>query len=94
MGVTNFPNGISTEGKALKMGVGTVTGATLDIATGLSAVEGAVATLNEDPGASSGDVFQLSTTWSGGTVTVSIWQDGSEVATEDTSISWIAWGTE
>ena len=94
MPVTNFPDGISTEGKALKLGAGTVTGATLDITTGLTTVEGAVVTINEDPGAGAGDVFLATATFSGGTVTAAIWQDDGSAATEDTSISWIAWGVE
>lgn len=75
-------------------GIATVTGATLDINTGLSTVEGAVVSINEAPGASSGDVYTATVTWSGHNITVSIWQDGSEVATEDTSISWVAFGQE
>lgn len=92
--VTNFPNGISIGGKTLKVGAGEVTGATLDVATGLTTIEGAVATLNEAPGAGAGDVQQVSATFSGGTLTISIWQDDSTAATEDTSVSWVAWGTE
>lgn len=94
MAVTNFPNGISTEGKALKMGQAEVTGATLDVATGLSRVLGAVVTINEDPGAAAGDVYQATATFSGGTLRIAIWQDDSTAATEDTTVSWLAWGTE
>ncbi len=93
MPVTNFSNGISTEGSTLKVGAGTVTGATLDVTTGLTTITGAVVTINEDPGASSGDVFTATATFSGGTLTIAIWQDDATAATEDTSVSWIAWGT-
>lgn len=94
MAVTNFPDGISSEGKTLKLGAGEVTGATLAIDTGLTEIEGAVVTINEAPGAASGDVFTATATWSGGTLTISIWQDDATAATEDTSVSWIAWGQE
>lgn len=77
----------------VKRGVATVTGATLDIATGLTTIEGAVLTLAEDPGAGAGDVFQLSYTASGGTLTAKIWQDDATAATEDTDIAWVAWGS-
>lgn len=77
----------------IAMGVGTVTGATLAVATGLTAVAGAVVSINEDPGAGAGDVYTATVTFTGADLTISIWQDGSEVATEDTSVSWIAWGT-
>lgn len=93
MPVTNFSGGISDAGVIQKQGAGTVTGATLDVATGLTTITGAVVSINEDPGAASGDVYTATCTFSGGTLTISIWQDGSEVATEDTSVSWIAWGT-
>ena len=94
MGVTNFPNGISSEGKALKMGVGVVSGATLVVATGLTTILGAVVTINEDPGAGAGDVFQATATFAAGDLTIAIWQDDATAATEDTSVSWLAWGTE
>lgn len=94
MPVTNFPNGISTEDSALKMGAGTVTGATLEVATGLTTITGAVVSINEDPGATAGDVFTSTCTFSGGTLTIAIWQDDATAATEDTSVSWVAWGTE
>lgn len=91
---TRFPNGISTDGKLLKMGSGTVTGATLVVATGITTILGAVVTINEDPGAGVGDVFQATVTFTGGDLTIAIWQDDATAATEDTSVSWVAWGTE
>lgn len=94
MSVTNFPNGISSEGNAIKMGVAEVTGATLVVATGLTTVEGAVLTLAEDPGAGAGDVFSVSYTVSGGDLTIKIWQDDATAATEDTTVGWLAWGSE
>lgn len=94
MPVTNFPNGISTEGKALKMGSAVITDTTLVIATGLTSIAGAVVSLNEDPGAGAGDVLQVTCTFSGGDLTVALWQDDATAATEDTSVSWIAWGAE
>jgi len=94
MGVTNFPDGISAEGKTLKMGAGEVTGATLVVATGLTTIQGAVVTINEDPGAGAGDVFQATATFAGGNLTIAIWQDDSTAATEDTFVSWVAWGIE
>lgn len=94
MGITNFPDGISAEGNTLKMGVRTVVDATLVVATGLTTVKGAVVSLNEDPGAVAGDVYQVSVTFAGGNLTIAIWQTTGAVATEDTSVSWIAWGDE
>jgi hypothetical protein len=35
----------------------------------------------------------VSATFSGGNLTIAIWQDDATAATEDTSVSWIAWGT-
>jgi hypothetical protein len=96
MGTTNFPDGISTEGKTVKLGAGEVTGASLVVATGLSKVKGGGAWLNEAPGAAAGDVFQVTASFTGndGNLTIEIWQDDSTAATEDTSVSWIAWGDE
>lgn len=76
-------------------GVGTVTGASLDIVTGLATIIGYSACLAEDPGAGVGDVFQVSATKHAtpGTLTVWIWQDDATAATEDTDISWTAVGT-
>lgn len=84
---------VTAGGNTLKMGAAEVTGATLDVATGLSRVLGAVVTINEDPGATAGDVFTATATFSGGTVRIAIWQDDATAATEDTSVSWFAWGT-
>lgn len=94
MAATRFPHGVSDAGDVMKRGTGVVTGATLVIATGLSAIEGGGAFLNEDPGAGAGDVFSITSTFSEGDLTISIWQDDATAATEDTSVSWIAWGTE
>lgn len=74
-------------------GTGTVTDATLAITTGLSTIVGYSVTLAEDPGAGAGDVFTVSATASGGTLTVSIWQDDATAATEDTTVAWTAIGT-
>ena len=93
MPITNFPQGISSEAKTLKMGAGTVTDATLDVVTGLTTILGAVVTINEDPGAGVGDVFTATATFTAGTLTIAIWQDDATAATEDTSVSWFAWGT-
>lgn len=94
MTATNFPDGISFDGNILKVGTGTVTDATLVVATGITTLEGAVVTINEDIGAGAGDVFSATATVSGGDLTIAIWQDDGTAATEDTSVSWIAWGTE
>ena len=94
MPVTNFPDGLSSRGDTFKFGTGIVTDATLVVATGITPLEGAVVTINEDVSASAGDVYTATATVSAGNLTISIWQDGSEAATEDTSVSWIAWGTE
>lgn len=93
MPITNFPQGVSVEGKTVKFLTGTVTDATLTIATGLTTVVGCVVTINEDPGASAGDVFLATAVPSSGDVVVSIFQDDGTAATEDTSVSVIAWGT-
>lgn len=91
---TRYPHGLSdADGYVTKRGTGTVTGATLDVTTGLTTIVGHGAFLNEDPGAGAGDVFSVSSTASGGTLTIAIWQDDATAATEDTSVSWIAWGT-
>lgn len=94
MAVTNFPDGLSSAGDTFKFGTGTVTDATLVVATGITTLEGAVVTINEDIGAGAGDVFLATATVSSGDLTISIWQDDGTAATEDTSVSWIAWGTE
>lgn len=86
-------NDLNTRALSFKAGAAEVTGATLDIATGLTTIIAAVVCLNEDPGAGSGDVFTATCTFSGGTLTAAIWQDDATAATEDTSISWMAWGT-
>jgi hypothetical protein len=93
MGATNFKGGIAEDGVVTKRGAGEVTGATLVVATGLTTITGAVVTINEDPGAGAGDVYQATATFSGGNLTIAIWQDDSTAATEDTFVSWIAWGT-
>jgi hypothetical protein len=76
-------------------GEGIVTGATLDVVTGLATIVGFAVVLAEDPGATAGDVFTVSAVKHAtpGTLTVSIWQDDATAATEDTSISWVAVGT-
>lgn len=91
---TNFKHGIAVDGHSFKFGTVEVTGATLDIATGLASIEGCVVTLGEAPGAAAGDVFTASWSASGGTLTLSIWQDDATAATEDTTLSYIAWGPE
>lgn len=106
MGVTRFPNGLTAEGglpvvttpsaiAKIAGGEGIVTGATLDIVTGLSTIVGFSVVLAEDPGAGAGDVFAVSAVKHAtpGTLTVSIWQDDATAATEDTSIAWVAVGT-
>jgi hypothetical protein len=76
-------------------GTGTVTGATLDIVTGLATIVGYSAVLAEDPGTGAGDVFIVTAVphATPGTLTVSIFQDDVTAATEDTSIAWMAIGT-
>ncbi len=106
MTVTAFPNGLSAENgervlttptaaPRIAGGEGTVTGATLDIVTGLATIVGWAVSLAEDPGATAGDVFAVSATKHAtpGTLTVAIWQDDATAATEDTSVSWVAVGT-
>lgn len=93
MPVTNFPDGISSEGGVLKMGVATVTG-TEAVVTGLGTIEGAALGLAEDPGAGAGDVHTVSYTASAGTLTIKGWQDDVTAATEEATVAWIAWGTE
>ncbi len=106
MTVTAFPNGVSgangealvsTPGTGVRLagGEGIVTGATLDIVTGLATIVGYSVVLAEDPGAGAGDVFAVSATKHAtpGTLTVAIWQDDATAATEDTSVSWVAVGT-
>jgi hypothetical protein len=106
MGATRFPNGITgVAGEAVLTspsaagrvagGTATVTGATLDIVTGLATVLSATVVLGEDPGAGAGDVFTVSVVKHAtpGTITVSIWQDDATAATEDTDVFWIAVGT-
>lgn len=103
---TRMPHGLSgasgqpvltTPSAAAKVagGVGTVTGATLDIVTGLATIVGYSVTLAEDPGAGAGDVFQVSATLHAtpGTLTVAIFQDDATAATEDTDVAWMAIGT-
>lgn len=79
---------------ATASGVAEVTGATLVVDTGLSEVEGAVVSLNEAPGAGAGDVFTATVTASGDEITISIWQDDATAATEDTTVSWFAFGSK
>lgn len=106
MTVTAFPYGVSgANGERLVSAVGTgvrlaggeavVTGATLDIVTGLATIVGYAVVLAEDPGAAAGDVFTVSATKhaTAGTLTVAIWQDDATAATEDTSVAWVAIGT-
>jgi len=107
MGQSRFPNGLTVEGgnrvlgsptaTAAKIagGEGTVTGATLDVVTGLATVIAATVTLGEDPGAAAGDVFLVSVTKHAtpGTITIAIWQDDATAATEDTTVFWTAIGT-
>lgn len=82
-------------GVAVAGGTATVTGATLDIVTGLATVTALSATLAEAPGAGAGDVFSVSAAphATPGTITVSIWQDDATAATEDTDVQWLAIGT-
>jgi hypothetical protein len=106
MATTNFPNGVTGVGgetlvssptAALRVAAGeaTVTGATLDVVTGLAVVTAVTVSLGEDPGAGAGDVFTVSVTKhaTAGTITISIWQDDATAATEDTTVFWIAAGT-
>lgn len=106
MGATRFPNGltgangeavVTTPGTGVRLagGEATVTGATLDIVTGLASIVGYSVVLAEDPGAGAGDVYQVSATKHAtpGTLTVAIWQDDATAATEDTSVAWVAVGT-
>lgn len=79
---------------ATASGVAEVTGATLVVDTGLSEVDGAVVSLNEAPGAGAGDVFTATVTASGSEITISIWQDDATAATEDTTVSWLAFGSK
>jgi hypothetical protein len=90
---TNFRGELAIDGKVLKFGTVECTGATVDVATGLARVDGCVVSLGEAPGASVGDVFATSWSASGGTLTLSIWQDDATAATEDTTLSYLAWGT-
>lgn len=94
MGATRFPHGVSDAGDVTKRGTVEVTGATLEVETGLSSIEGCNLTLAQDPGAGAGDVAILSYTASGGTLTIKIWQDDLTAATEDTTVSYLAWGAE
>lgn len=94
MPATNFPDGLSSRGDTFKFGTGTVTGATLTVATGLTTPVGVVVTINEDIGAGAGDVFQATAVVSGTDIVISIWQDDGTAATEDTSVSYVVWGTE
>jgi hypothetical protein len=106
MSATHFPNGITgAAGEAVLTspsaagrvagGTATVTGATLDIVTGLATVLSATVSLGEDPGAAAGDVFTASVVKhaTAGTITVSIWQDDATAATEDTDVFWVVIGT-
>ncbi len=103
---TRFPNGLSgsngetvlTSPSAITRvaaGEATVTGATLDVVTGLAAIVSVTVSLGEDPGAGAGDVFTASVTKhaTAGTITIAIWQDDATAATEDTTVFWIAAGT-
>ncbi len=103
---SRFPNGLTgVSGEAVLTtpsaagrvagGTATVTGATLDIVTGLATVLAVTVSLGEDPGAGAGDVFTASVVKhaTAGTITVSIWQDDATAATEDTDVFWIALGT-
>lgn len=106
MGATRFPNGLTgASGEAvpttpsaiskIAAGEATVTGATLDVVTGLATIVAAQVSLGEDPGALVGDVFQVSVTKHAtpGTITIAIWQDDATAATEDTTVFWSAFGT-
>ena len=94
MPFTNFEDGVSTEGNAFRFGTGTVTDATLTVATGLTTPEGVIVTINEDIGAGAGDVFSATAAVSGTDIVISIWQDDATAATEDVSVSYCFWGTE
>lgn len=95
--VENGESVLSTPSAAGRVagGTATVTGATLDIVTGLATVLSATVSLGEDPGAGAGDVFTASVVKhaTAGTITVSIWQDDATAATEDTDVFWVAIGT-
>jgi hypothetical protein len=107
MGATKFPNGLTAaSGEAVPTiatagvtrvacGEAAVTGATLDVVTGLAVITSVQVSLGEDPGASAGDVFSVSVTKhaTAGTITIAIWQDDATAATEDTTVFWTAWGT-
>ncbi len=106
MTVTAFPNGVSgangeplvstpTATPRVAGGEATVTGATLDVVTGLATIVSAQVSLGEDPGAGAGDVFTCSVTKhaTAGTITIAIWQDDATAATEDTTVFWSAYGT-
>jgi hypothetical protein len=106
MGATRFPGGVTgANGEALvstpsatprvAAGEAAVTGATLDVVTGLATVVSAQVSLGEDPGATAGDVFAVSVTKheTAGTITIAIWQDDATAATEDTTVFWAAFGT-
>jgi hypothetical protein len=103
---TAFPHGLTgASGEAVPTtpsatprfaaGEAAVTGATLDVVTGLAEIVSVQATLGEDPGAGAGDVFTVSATKhaTAGTITLAIWQDDATAATEDTTVFWSAFGT-
>lgn len=65
------------------------------IATGLSEIKAASVTMNGDPAIGAGDAFHISCTFSGGDLTVKLWQDDATLAaaTNEVECSWIAFGT-
>jgi hypothetical protein len=83
------------KGSSLKIAQGqdNVVGS-LVVKTGLANVQSAFATFNEPPGAGAGDGFLVSVdVGAGGLITIRCWQDDATVATEEITLSWIAFGT-
>lgn len=96
MSVTNFPDGVSSEGVVFAAASGEITG-TGSIETGLDSVIGAVASLDvADIGVSSGDVALVyCVAGTGGQVDVTVKQDDFATdATDAATVTVIAYGTK
>jgi hypothetical protein len=94
MPTTNFPDGISDAGKRIARGTTALDGSNpTPVATGLTTVEGFVATLIRNTAVSSGTAFVTHGTPSGGSVDVYGWVLAGSASTGTESFDWIAWGT-
>jgi hypothetical protein len=99
MGVTNFPNGLSSAGTVVQVGVTNITGAGT-VTTGLDTVVGVTASLAAVPGTAGGSahtVFGTAHANASGAASFILrtqQADGVTAGTVSTPVSWVAYGAK